>query len=122
MPGFAPAFDGANGNLLPLNTTSPQLRLATRNAIIESVVGAAVGGAVLVNRTQVKAGTTSTDNNAGKVQLEAFADINRVSNAQDVANVKAQAKEFDQARKNVASFAFPRDLSGNGGPAFTRTF
>lgn len=122
MPGFAPGFDGANGNLLPLNTTSPFLRMNVRNAVIDSVVGAAAGGAILVNRSQVKGGTTSLDNNAGRVQIETAVDLNRVSTAQDVANVKAQAKEFDQARKNIASFAMPRDLSGNGGPAFTRTF
>jgi hypothetical protein len=122
MPGFAPAFDGANSNLLPLNTTAPFLRPNVRNAVVESVVGATAGGAMSVNRTQIKGGTASLDTNAGKVVLEVASDLNRNSTAQDVANVKAEAKEFLNARKNLANFAMPRDLSGNGGPAFTRTF
>lgn len=112
---FAPVFD--NPNVFPLNTTGPQTRQNVKSAIADVAVGAAAGSTATANRTQVQHSDNATARDGGKMRLEVNADINRATTAQDVANLKAQLK-----KGNAASFGFVRDLSGNGGPAFTRSF
>lgn len=106
MAEFAPLFDGA---VLPKNLT-PLTDSETRDELLDKTVGAAPGAAALKTRARVQA------NPQGDTQrIETVNVINRNTAAADVTALKSKYK-----RKN-ASLAFPRDLSGNGGPAFTRT-
>jgi hypothetical protein len=112
MAEFAPLFV-ENGSVLPKNT-QPLTDRQTRDALIASTVGAAPGGATLATRARVKNNGSVVGDNGGKTAVETINPINRVSAAADVTALKAKT-----TLKN-ASLAFPRDLSGNGGPAFTR--
>lgn len=109
MPGYAPSF-GDTATNVPVNTTPLVSRIA-KNALIGTTTGAAPGVATTASKTKVK----NTPDNAGKAQLEVQTDINRASTAADVTAIKASTT------KKRPTFAFARDLSGNGGPAFTRT-
>jgi hypothetical protein len=113
MAEFAPLFSDV-GNVLPKNT-QPLTDRQTRDALIASTVGAAAGGVTLATRARVKHNSGIDGVNAGKVAVESLNPINRVSTAADVTAVKAKT-----TLKN-ASLVFPKDLSGNGGPAFTRS-
>ena len=107
MPDFAPLFDA---NTLPKNTT-PLTERAVTNALVGTTVGAAAGSATSVTKARVP----HTVDNAGKKNAEVITPINRNSTAADVTAMKSKFT------KKKASFAYARDLSGNGGPAFTRT-
>jgi hypothetical protein len=113
MAEFAPLFSDT-GNILPKNT-NPLTDAQTQDALVASTVGAAAGGATATTRARVKHNAGSANDNGGRVTVESIAPINRVSTAADVTAMKSKF-----TKKN-ASLAFPRDLSGNGGPAFTRT-
>lgn len=114
MPEFAPGFDGANANVLPKNTTVLPSRLA-RNALNATTIGAAAGTATSSTKSRVK-GRTSTEADLFNTRVvESETMINRNSTAADVTEMKRIYT------KKKPSFAFARDLSGNGGPAFTRT-
>lgn len=115
MPSFSPLFNDATYGI-PLNTTGP-FRGKVNEAIADVTVGAAAGATATVNQARIKGSNAQLDTNAGKVTLETFNTINRATTATDVANLKKQL-----SRPNSASLTFPRDLSGNGGPAFTRSF
>ena len=108
MPEFAPLFDGA---VLPKNTTPLTSRTVT-NELVDETVGAAAGAAALATRARIPANPAG---NHGKISPETVTEINRVTTAADVTAVE------NKFRKKKPSFAFARDLSGNGGPAFTRT-
>jgi microcystin-dependent protein len=109
MPEFAPLFEGAT---LPKNTTPLTERLVT-NELINDTVGAAAGAnTATVNKARVPH-TTDTFN--GKKTAETVVAINRVTTAADVAALKTKLT------RKKPSFGYVRDLSGNGGPAFTRT-
>lgn len=111
MPEFAPGFDGANQNVLPKNT-QPLTNSLVRNGLVSTTVGAAAGTSTVVNKSKIE-GRNSTQADKQVVAAEAL--INRNSTAADVTALKSK---FTKKRP---AFAMPRDLSGNGGPAFTRT-
>lgn len=118
MPAFSGLFnDGLSPQAFPLNTTGPRTGKTVREALANVTVGANAGATATANRTQIKGTGGNNDLTSGKVVLEVAADINRATTATDVANLKAQL-----SRQNVSSFGFVRDLSGNGGPAYTRSF
>lgn len=114
MPEYAPGFDGANANVLPKNTTTLPNKLV-KNALVGTTVGAAAGTATVVNKAQVKGRTSSENDKFNANAVETASLINRNSTAADVTEMK---RVFT---KKKPSFAFARDLSGNGGPAFTRS-
>lgn len=113
MPSFAPLF-ADNGNAIPLNTT-PLTDAQTQDALVSTTVGAAAGAATAVSRARVKHNGGNAADNGGKVAIETVNPINRNSTAGDVTAMKSRF-----TKKNP-SLAFPRDRSGNGGSAFTRT-
>lgn len=113
MAEFAPLFSDL-GNVLPKNT-QPLTDRQTRDALISTTIGAAAGAATAATRARVKHNSGIDGVNAGKVTVESTSPINRNSTAADVTALKAKT-----TLKN-ASLAFPKDLSGNGGPAFTRS-
>jgi hypothetical protein len=116
MPSFSPLFGDATYGV-PLDTTSRYAPVGVKEAIADVLVGAAAGSTATKNRTRVQHSTNAQAKDGGKRPLEVNADINRATTAADVTNLKR-----DLGRANRQSFAFARDLSGNGGPAFTRTF
>lgn len=115
MPEFAPGFDdNSNRSVLPKNT-SGLINKSVRNALNGTTIGAAAGTVTTVNKTQVKGRTSQNADTFGTTAVENFQPINRASTAADVTEMKRVLT------KKKPSFAMPRDLSGNGGPAFTRT-
>lgn len=111
MPEFAPGFAGGTDNsVLPKNTQPLQGRYVT-NALVSTTVGAAPGTLTTVNRARVK----HDINIPAKPIIEIDVPINRASTAADVTAMKTKFT------KKKASFTFVRDLSGNGGGAFTRS-
>jgi hypothetical protein len=112
MAEYAPLFT-ENGSILPKNT-QPLTDRQTRDALISTTVGAAAGAATSASRARVKNNGSVVGDNSGKATIETINPINRNSTAADVTALKSKT-----TLKN-ASLAFPRDLSGNGGPAFTR--
>lgn len=113
MPGFAPGFP-ENANTLPVNT-NPLTDRQTRDALIATTVGAATPVSTVATRGRVKHNSSQIGDNGGKMVIETINPINRNNAAADVTALKAKT-----TLKNP-SFSFPRDLSGNGGPAFTRS-
>lgn len=114
MAEFAPGFDdNVNRSVLPKNTQPLTSRRVT-NALVGTTVGAAAGGATSASKGRVKhpAGNANFES---KVPIETDTEINRASTAGDVTTMKTKFT------RKKASFAIPRDLSGNGGPAFTRS-
>jgi hypothetical protein len=106
MPEFAPGFPN---NTLPKNTT-PLTERAVFNEVADKVIGAAAGATATVTRAQVPHDV----NNAGRRTAVTSTRINRATTSADISAVKSKV-----IRKR-SSLAFPRDRSGNGGPAFTR--
>jgi hypothetical protein len=111
MPGYAPLF-GDNATNVPVNTTPLTNRLVTNELLVETV-GAAAGAAALATKSRVKHPTTP--NQEVKPVIESESLINRNTTAADLTAVETKFT------KKKPSFAFVRDLSGNGGPAFTRS-
>ena len=106
MAEFAPLFEG---NVLPKNTT-PLTDRTTTNELVAETVGAAPGAAASATRARVQ------HSQQGDTQkIETVSHINRNTTAADVTAVETKFT------KKKPSFTFARDLSGNGGPAFTRT-
>jgi hypothetical protein len=120
---FAPVFS-ENGNVLPKGTRIPmqerfrkvanEYGLSSTNALLDALIGVAPGATATRPRTQIKHNSGSANDQGGKVQTEVYAPINRATTAADVTALKAL---FTGVRK--APTAYPRDLSGNGGPAYT---
>lgn len=114
MPGFAPGFDDSvNKSILPINS-QPLTNRLVKNGLVGTAIGAAAGVSTVVNKSRVKANTTTGRDNFGTNSVEAESLINRNSAAADITELKRVTT------KKRPSLAFPRDLSGNGGPAFTR--
>lgn len=112
MPEFAPGFEGGTDhNVLPKNT-QPLTNYLVRNGLVSTTIGAAAGVATSVAKSRRK-WTPTVNEEIGAVESESL--INRNSAAADVTALKSKFT------KKKPSFAFARDLSGNGGPAFTRT-
>lgn len=111
MPEYAPGFDGASGSVIP-KPTNPLVNRLVANGLVASTIGAAAGGATSVTKSRIKAPTIPKEH---KPDIEAEALINRNSTAADVTAMKTRFTE------KKPSFAFVRDLSGNGGAAYTRT-
>lgn len=109
----APLFNGADGGILPKNTTPLTNRLVN-NGLVSTTVGAAAGTTTTVNKTHVKGHSSTDPDPFGAATLESEALINRASAAADVTAMKTKFT------KKKASFGYVADLSGNGGPAFTR--
>jgi hypothetical protein len=108
----APGFEGGTEKgILPKNTTPLTNRLV-RNGLVGTVTGAAPGVATSVVKSRRKH-PTNVNEEIGAVESETL--INRNSAANDVTALKSKFT------KKKPSFAFPKDLSGNGGPAFTRS-
>lgn len=110
MAEFAPGFGNGGGCVIP-KPTNPLAAKEITNALVQTTVGAAAGTTTTVNHARA-AGTVD---NAGLRTIETVQPINRASAAADVTALKTKFT------KKKASFGFVRDLSGNGGPAFTRT-
>jgi hypothetical protein len=115
MAEFAPLFT-ENGSVIPKNT-QPLSDSATVSALAAAAIGATAGSAASATHTRVK----NTADNAGKQQLETVTHINRNTTAADVTALKAELTRDNKNTKKKASFTYAKDLSGNGGPAFTRT-
>ncbi len=81
------------------------------DAVANAIIGAAPGANVTVTSNRVKA----TGDTGGRVGIEAATLFNRITNASDVAELKAEVVG------RTTSLQFPVDKSGNGGPAFNRT-
>jgi hypothetical protein len=112
MPEYAPGFaGGTDREVLPKNTTPLTNRLVN-NGLVSTTVGAAAGVATSVAKTRRK-WTPTVAEEIGAVESQSL--INRASTAADVTAMKTKFT------KKKPSFAFVRDLSGNGGPAFTRS-
>jgi len=108
----APGFEGGTERgILPRNTTPLTHRLV-RNKLVDTATGAAPGVATSVVKSRRKH-PTNVNEEIGAVESETL--INRNSTAADVTALK------QRFTKKKPSFAFPKDLSGNGGPAFTRS-
>lgn len=114
MAEYAPGFDGTNTNVLPKNT-QPLTNRSVKNALVGTTVGAAAGAATSASKAQVKGRTSQEADTFNTKAVETATLINRNSTAADVTEMKRVMT------KKKPSFAFPRDLSGNGGPAFTRS-
>lgn len=109
---YSPLF-----GVFPLDTTTKvQVQPSIRGAIADSIIGAAAGSTVTVSHTRTLHSDNATAKDGGLVPLESNSDFNRATTAQDVTNFKGAMKPH-----NAGAFGFVRDLSGNGGPAFTRT-
>jgi hypothetical protein len=102
----APSFN----NDFPLNSTSyPNRRV--RDEVADKVVGAAPGATATVTRTRL----AHNSQHQGRQVPEVVTEINRATTASDVTNIKKEVKTENR------SLVFARDLSGNGGPAFSKT-
>ena len=113
MPEFAPGFEGGTDrNVLPKNTTPLTNRLVTNELLVETV-GAAAGAAAAASKSRIKHPTTPEQEVRPTIESEAL--ISRNTTAADLTAIEGK---FTKKRP---SLTFPRDLSGNGGPAFTRT-
>lgn len=116
MPGFSPLFNDATYGI-PIDTTSRYNEISAQEAVADVLVGAVAGTTATKNRTRVAHSTNAQAKDGGRIPTEVNAIINRATTAADTANLKRTL-----GRPNRASFAFARDLSGNGGPAYTRSF
>lgn len=113
MPEFAPGFEGGSDkNVLPKNT-QPLTNTLVKNALVGTTVGAAAGTLTTANKARRKHPVTVNEEAKPTIETEAL--INRNSTAADVTRMKTVFT------KKKPSFTMPRDLSGNGGPAFVRT-
>lgn len=85
--------------------------------LFDTLIGAAAGGAAFASHKRI-AGETSTPTVLGSMggarTMETITDINRASTAADVTMLKEMVFGV---KTRPATYA--RDLSGNGGPAFT---
>lgn len=82
--------------------------------LFDTLLGAAVGGAASKTHTRVAAETPNFGVSGGGARtIETVTDISRNSTAADL----AMLKEMTVNVKTRPSY--PKDLSGNGGPAFT---
>ena len=108
----APGFEGGTERGVLPKGNSPLHSTLVRNALVGTTVGAAPGVATSANKTRRKH-PTKVNEEIGAVESESL--INRNSAAGDVTALKSKFT------KKKPSFAFARDLSGNGGPAFTRS-
>jgi hypothetical protein len=122
---FAPAFDtGGGGSVLPTYTRIPMQQrirqyaneqgMDDTMALLNVLIGAVSGTTALKQRTKVKHNSGSAGDNGGKMQVELQTSINRASTAGDVTALKALV-----ANVRRAPTVYPKDLSGNGGAAFT---
>jgi hypothetical protein len=102
-------------NDFPLGSTITNNRDAVHDEIADKVIGAAPGATATVSRTRIKGSTTTGKDNSAKVDLENVTLFSRATTSADVAALK------EEVIRKPTSLAFPRDLSGNGGPAFSRT-
>lgn len=101
-------------NDFPLNTDTPLAERTVRNEIANDTIGAAAGAnTALVTKARVKAGNNAVTGH-GRPAIETETVINRLTTAADVTALKAKVVK-------ATSLVFPRDLSGNGGGAFSRT-
>lgn len=107
MAEFAPVFDA---NTIP-KPTNPLVSHLVQDELIDTATGAAAGEAASATKARVK-GKAITDKDGAEVETETL--VGRNTAAADVAAIKSATI------KKKPSFAMPRDLSGNGGPAFTR--
>jgi len=109
----APGFEGGTERgILPKNT-QPLSNYLVRNGLVGTVTGAAPGAATNVVKARRQHYVNPNEESVAKIEQEAL--INRNSAAADVTALKSKFT------KKKPSFAFPKDLSGNGGPAFTRS-
>jgi hypothetical protein len=118
---FAPAFEVTPftiGTRIPMQQRYRQYAnefgLDETTALLNVLIGAVAGTTATKSRTRVKPNSGSAADNGGKMGVEVFTPINRASTAADVTALKAL---FAGVRRAPA--AYVRDLSGNGGPAFT---
>lgn len=108
----APLFN----NDFPLAYDASLNDAAAHDAVAIAAIGAAAGETATATRTRIKASGGNNDIPHARATLETYTVINRATTATDVANLKAEV-----TKRPLGTLAFPRDLSGNGGPAFTRT-
>lgn len=82
--------------------------------LFDSLIGAASGGTAAKTHTQIQAIVNAPGPIGGGVRtIETVEDINRATTADDITMLK-------EMTVNVKSRpSYPKDLSGNGGPAFS---
>ena len=76
--------------------------------LLQALIGAAAGGAASRTRKRI---THSV--NGGKMAIETVTEVNRTTTSADVTNLKAATLPMVSRPAS-----YPRDLSGNGGPAY----
>lgn len=116
MAEFAPLFV-ENGSVLPKNT-QPLTSSRVTAALASTTVGAAAGAATAATKGR-RAAPTNVNQEAVPV-IESESLINRNSTAADVTALKTLNTRKNKITPKKPSFGYVRDLSGNGGPAFTR--
>jgi hypothetical protein len=109
---YAPGFPSA---VLPtdLNKIVKSQGLL-HDSVQNALLGAVVGGNLNISFARLAITGGNNESFAGKVTVETVTNT-RATTATDLANLKL---ELRQPRPTLA---FPKDLSGNGGPAYTRT-
>jgi hypothetical protein len=118
MAEFAPGFEGGTDkNVLPKNT-QPLTNSRVTAALAGTTIGAAAGAATVA--TNARRAHPVNPNQEAKAPIETETLINRNSTAADVTALKTLNTRKTKVTAKKPSFAFARDLSGNGGSAFTR--
>lgn len=127
--GFWGDATGSVGAYSLLNNKSPIRNRIKRTAnrsshrviteLFDTLIGAASGGAASATHKQVAAQDPSalgfsSANGGGARTIETITDINRASTAADITLLKEMV--FGVTTRPAT---YPRDLSGNGGPAYT---
>lgn len=127
MPAWSGLFDGSglvSGSYSLLINKPPRRYAAKRivnreqfrvlTALFNGLIGAASGSNVTATHKRIQAQTTLPLGNIGGLRtIETVTDINRNTAAADVTALK-------EIMYNVKTRpSYPKDLSGNGGPALT---
>jgi hypothetical protein len=108
----APLFN----NDFPLNTSNAYPSRKSHDAVANAIVGAAPGAAVNVVNNRLVHRTNDQADVFGSRSVETVTELNRNTTSQDATNIKSEV-----VIQNSGGLVFARDLSGNGGPAFTRS-
>jgi hypothetical protein len=109
-------YSQVDGKMPRLNSIKRVVRrdgFRTWRALYDQLIGAATGGTAAATHKRI-AGTAAQGDVGGLRTVEVVTDINRVTTAGDVTDLK---NVIDTVK--VQPTSYPRDLSGNGGPAFT---
>lgn len=98
----------------PIKRTANREGFRKQTPLFNGLIGAASGSNVTSTHKRIAAVTDNSLGNAGGARtIETITDINRNTTAADVTALKEQVYNVKTRP------SYPRDRSGNGGPAFT---